>query len=148
MLGGGAPDPLGELEAGCGFALDDDGELVAADAEGLFAGTAVLGERARELAQHAVAGRMALVVVQPLEVVEVEEDERQPAAGGVRAEERTVDVLLEGAVVAELGQRVGPGLGMRLGEPARIGERGTRELGRGHEEAGMDAERGAGRDAD
>ena len=91
---------------------------------------------------------MALVVVQALEVVEVAEEQRDLARSRVGAEERAVEVLLEGAMVAELGQRVAPRFGVRERETARVGERGARELRRGDEEAGMDADLRSGRDAD
>src|ERR687888_326590 len=41
-----APDPLGELDPRGGLAVDDDRELVAADAERLLAGAALLRQRA------------------------------------------------------------------------------------------------------
>src|ERR687888_184430 len=148
VLRGGAADPVRELDAGRGLAVDDDGELVAADAERLLPGAALLGQRARELAQDAIAGRVALVVVQALEVVEVEEEERDVARARVGALERGVEVLLEGAVVAELGERVAPRLGVREGEPASVRERRARELARGDEEARMDADVRTLRDTD
>src|ERR671937_94577 len=76
VLGDRAPDPLGELDPRGGLAVDDDGELVAADAERLLAGAALVRQRARELPQDAVAGRVALLVVQALEVVEVAKKQR------------------------------------------------------------------------
>ena len=148
VLGGGAPDSVGELDPRGGLAVDDHGELVAADAERLLAGAALLGQRARELPQDAVARRVALVVVQALEVVEVAEEQRDLARSRVGAQESAVEVLLEGAMVAELGQRVAARLGVREREAASVGERRAGELGRRDEEARMDADLCSGRDAD
>ena len=139
-LCGRPSDPIREQDSRSGLAVDDDGELVAADAERLLAGAAVLGERPRELAQDAVARRMPLVVVQALEVVEVEEDERRLGRPGVGVQQRPVEVLLEGAVVAELREGIAPGLGVCLREPAGVGERGAGELGHGGEQARVDAD--------
>ena len=61
-----------------------------------------LGHRAKEL----VAGRVAAQVVDLLEVVHVDDDEghRRPVVAGLG--DPRVELLLEGAVVAEAGQRV------------------------------------------
>ena len=63
---------------------------------------------------------MALLVVQALEVVEVAEEQRDVARARVGALERAVEVLLERAVVAEVGERVAPRLGVREREAARV----------------------------
>ena len=55
----------------------DQGELVAADPERLLA----LPELARQACEHAVSDRMAAKVVDPLEVVDVNETEAHGAAG-------------------------------------------------------------------
>src|SRR4029078_9285453 len=80
-----------------------DGELVAAEPESL----AQRAEPARDLGQHRVAGRMAVAVVDLLEVVEVEEADGERAARGGRLLEVHLELLLEMAVVPEPGERVG-----------------------------------------
>ena len=57
--------------------------------------------------QPLVAGLVAEPVVDLLEAVEVEQDERQRVAGAADALQLAGEVLLEGAVVAQPGQRVG-----------------------------------------
>ena len=80
-------------------------ELVAAEPEGRVAAAAV-GQRGCDAAQDAVAVVVPEAVVAELEVVDVDHRERQlmPVAQGERL---VLDrVLVEGAVVAESGQRV------------------------------------------
>ena len=64
---------------------------------------------------------MALGVVDGLEVVEVEEDERQRHAGAPRALQLAGDVLVEGAMVAQAGERIGD---RHLGQALDLGEDG------------------------
>ena len=54
-------------------------------------------------------GLVAELVVDRLQPVEVEHDERQRDAGAPDALELARQVLLEGAVVAQAGERVGDG---------------------------------------
>ena len=84
---------------------------------------------ARDRPQHLVAGRMAVGVVEDLELVDVDHEDpdgvpRAPALGEQR------DELLEVAAVRQPGQGIGRGLG--LGGPVRVraGKRG-RCLGSG-----------------
>src|SRR5581483_9769178 len=76
------PHPLGELpDLGLVRAGGDEHELLsapAADEIGLADGA---GDRTGDRAQHAVAGGVAELVVQRLEVVDVEEDEAERPAG-------------------------------------------------------------------
>ena len=84
-------------------AREQHGELVAAEPERL----AALAQPRRDEREHAVAGRMAEAVVDPLEVVDVEEAERDERVGLVGERELALQPLVEVAVVAEAGQRVG-----------------------------------------
>ncbi len=87
--------------------LEQDGELVAAEARRGVAGAHASGDAAPDLGQHLVADRVAERVVDRLEVVEVEEQDR----GGARAVgQRRLDALREERAVREAGERVVEGL--------------------------------------
>ena len=105
----------------CGDALDDraghggrlslvlpgqeHGELVSAEPERL----AALPQAGGDLAQHEIADRMAEVVVDALQVVEVDEAERERGALLLRSDELPLEPFVEAAMVAESGERVGQG---------------------------------------
>ena len=78
-------------------------ELVSADPEALAAGA----QAARDPGEHLVAGRMAVAVVDRLEVVDVEEDDRDRRADRVGTVERMLEPLEEVPRVAETGERIG-----------------------------------------
>ena len=94
-----------------------EGELVAADAERAVA----RGGRTSRWSWRPGGGRgrrgVAARVVDPLEVVEVDDRERHRPAGPRRHRPLPLDLLLEGPVVAEAGQRVA----QRLGAGAVVG---------------------------
>ncbi len=81
----------------------EDGELVAPETERL----AALSQARRDLAEHLVAHRMAVLVVDRLEVVEVEEAERNRRAGLLRRDELALEPLVEAAVIPEARERIG-----------------------------------------
>ena len=80
-------------------------ELVASEAEGLSS----LAQAGSDLGEHPVADRMAVAVVDLLEVVDVEQahGEREPVCLGLV--EVALKPLVEMAMVAEPGQRIGEG---------------------------------------
>ena len=84
-------------------ARQQDRELVAAEPEGLAALAQVRGQ----LGEHLVAGGMAEAVVDLLEVVDVHEAEAERIALRLRVGELALEPVVEVAVVAELGERVG-----------------------------------------
>ena len=84
---------------------EQDRELVAAEAEGAVAG-ALLAQQLGELAQQAVAVLVAVAVVLELEVVDVEQRERDGAGVARRLADRAGELVLEGAVVVEVGEAV------------------------------------------
>ena len=94
-------------------ARHDDRELVAADPEGPVRATQVAGHGRRGVAQQDVADRVAASVVDPLEVVEIDDGQRQRLVVADRAGPLALHLLLEGAVVAQPGQRVAQRLGAR-----------------------------------
>ena len=85
----------------------DDRELLAADpADGVGRAHGREEDR-RDLREHVVARRVAVDVVDALEVVEVEHHERDRRLFGRREEEHLAQPLVERAVVPEARQRVG-----------------------------------------
>ncbi len=61
-------------------------------------------------AQDSVAGLVAMGVVHVLEVVQIEEDERERVADAVRAAPLEHELLVEHPAVGEAGEAVGRGL--------------------------------------
>ena len=97
-------DGRGGLERRSLVVVDEEnGEFVAAEAECL----ASLPQARRDLREDAVARRVAVLVVDPLEVVDVDEAEAELLAGVLGRDELALEPLVEVAVVSEPGQRVG-----------------------------------------
>ena len=78
-------------------------ELVAAEPEGL----AVLAQLRGELGEQPVALGMAVEVVDALEVVDVDQAEREGRASRLGLHELALEPVVEMPVVAEPGERVG-----------------------------------------
>jgi len=120
-----------------------DEEFLAAPAHEVIAVAEDGTEPAGHLLQYGVAGRVAEVVVDLLEMVEVEKEEHQPGivaqAGAIvqvalisahRQGEIGLDVLRQEAAIAQAGQRIGQ---TRLGKRRRLalqGQRQSLEIGR------------------
>ena len=147
-------DALGELHgperAGAG---QDHGELVAADAVAAVRGALGRADRVGQGLEALVAGLVAVRVVGELEVVDVEQRERERLAGAPDAPELTGEVLLEGAVVAQAGERVGHrdlGQARDLGRARRRQARAQpqEQAGQGGEQADADGEGEGRRDED
>ena len=106
----GFEDALGEC-AGVGRTPRhglQDGELVAAEA-GHRVEVAGAGEQARaDGLQQGVAGRVAERVVDRLELVEVDAQEREPVAVTAQPHQRLVEPLVQQHAVGEVGERVMP----------------------------------------
>jgi hypothetical protein len=82
---------------------EEDGELVAAQPERLAALAQVRGQ----LREHLVAARVAVAVVDPLEVVDVDQAEAERVALRLRVGELALEPVVEVTMVAEPGERVG-----------------------------------------
>src|SRR5262249_4984026 len=82
-------------------------ELVAADAERVVAGADHGAERIRDVLDRLVPRRMALRVVDDLQLVEVEDDERERPVVPPAARDLGVEVLYERAAVEEGHDRRG-----------------------------------------
>src|SRR4051812_31469403 len=102
---GGVGRLLGGLDA-----LEQHGELVAAEARGRVAGADARGEALADLEQDLVAGGVAEAVVDRLEVVEVDEDDRQADVVAAGAGDAVAHALGEQRAVREAGDRVVEGL--------------------------------------
>src|SRR5204862_8278230 len=81
------------------------------------------------LGEDGVAGEVPDLVVDLLEVVEVEDDQRQLAVVAVGAGDLARERLVEEAPVVEAGERVEVRELARLPEPPRIRDRRRRALG-------------------
>src|SRR5206468_4099714 len=75
----------------------EDGELVAADAEGVVAGSHRGAQRIRDALDRLVAGCVSVRVVQGLQLVEVEDHERERTFVAAAARDLGVEVLHERA---------------------------------------------------
>ncbi len=106
QLGHAAADPdrdlVGDDPVG---AREDDHELVAAVAIDAVVLAGRFRDRARDSAEEGVAGRVAAGVVERLEPVEVEHQDRERPAQSAGLD-RLAELALERAVVAQPGQRV------------------------------------------
>jgi hypothetical protein len=77
-------------------------------------------QQLRDFAQHGVADRVRVAVVDPLEVVDVEQRDRERPLVARRARELVGEALVEQAPVAEAGQAVLVGLALELLEQLRL----------------------------
>src|SRR4051812_48079636 len=100
---------VGRLPGGLD-ALEQHGELVAAEARRGVAGADAGGEALADLEQDLVAGGVAEAVVDRLEVVEVDEDDGQADVVAAHAADGVADALGEQRAVGEAGDRVVEGL--------------------------------------
>ena len=106
----------------------DHRELVAADAAGDVGGADHLAHAHCRLGEHGVAGEVPDLVVHALEVVEVEDDQREPPVVAVRAGALARERLVEVPPVVEPGQRVEIGELPGLAEAAGVLDRGRGAL--------------------
>ena len=107
--GGGerAARPLGGDPAVQPLGLGEDpAEVVGGQAGDELAVANGRGEPAADLRQRAVAGEAPVLGVDPLEAVDVDEDERERALVALRAPRLGAQLLVEGAVIGEVRQLV------------------------------------------
>ena len=105
-------DPLGGLGRGLDVVdvLQQDGELVAAEAGGGVSGADAGGDPLGHLEQHPVSGGVPETIVDGLEVVQVDEDDGHPDALAQRACHGVANALVEQRAVGEVGDRIVEGL--------------------------------------
>ena len=106
-LGEALEQPLGERgRVGLAPALDEHGELVAAEARHGVARARGRAEAARHLQQHLVADVVPEAVVDLLEPVEVDEQQRDRCARALPARQRLLEPVAEERAVGEAGEAV------------------------------------------
>ena len=107
-LGEGGGDAIGDRDrlVLVGEAVDEDAELVAAEAGDDVAGPQVGAQPRRDRPQQLVAGVVADAVVDQLEVVEVEEEDPDRRARDGAARERVAERVDEAEPVGQAGERV------------------------------------------
>ena len=120
------PELLGDGRGGVGVGLGQhDQELLAPVAAGRVDGADVRREECAHMAQHRVAGGMAMGVVEALEVVEVGQDDRQRVPEPARPLVLLVHATQHGLAVRDAGERVdrreAPGVRHAIGQ-GREGE--------------------------
>jgi hypothetical protein len=86
--------------------FEHDGEFVAAEARDRVAVAHMRAQARAGRLEHAVAGRVAHRIVDVLEAVEVEEQNRDAAAVAARAHDGVAQALAEQRAVGQSGQRV------------------------------------------
>ena len=86
---------------------EDYPELLAADARRQIGFAHAVADHTRGPAQDVVARLMAEAIVDLLEVVEVEEDERERRLEAQRARDLLLQYLYEAAAIGEIGELVG-----------------------------------------
>ncbi len=101
----------------------DHAELLAAEAADDVLRADGRAQRLGELLQHLVADAVAVDVVDPLEVVDVEHEDGDGAMRAARLLQRVQQPLVERAVVEEAGQRVGLRLMLEPRADLRVVER-------------------------
>ncbi len=140
-------------ESGGGAEQQQD-ELLAAESIDEVVGAELLAEPVSEVLQHAVAGRVAVVVVDQLEPVQVHDDDGDRLAGEQRLMLDLADPVCQRAAIEHPGQRVDDGcapvLDVRVAQHGRDGvdsEDGDEQQGQrervAREHVGIGREHGA-----
>ncbi len=94
--------------------LQQQGELVAAEAKRLIRAADAVGQQLGEAAQHQIAHRVTPGVVDLLEAVEIQQYQHQPVRLPAVLLHRAADGLVEVGAVAEPGQVIEPHLQLQL----------------------------------
>ena len=89
-------------------------ELVAAEAADHVGGTYLVRYRGNDRLQHLVAGRVPEGIVDRLEAVDVEHDQRAGRLIALDEGERPGELALEAATIEDVEQEVGLGRGLQL----------------------------------
>ena len=108
---------------------EDPAEVVGADAGDDLSLAHGSRDALGRLRECAIAGEAAVLLVEPAEAVEVDEHERQRALVALRAANLGAELLVEGAVVGQVRQRVARAERGEAGACVGVGDRTLRDLG-------------------
>jgi hypothetical protein len=124
-LGDRRPDALGDPEGGGDLGLgQQDRELLAAVAPGEVLSPHHAAQRGADARQHLVTRRMPVLVVDLLEVVEVEQQQRERHPRHRGLSERPLERVRDRPLVGQAGQAVGRGAHLRDGQVAEVRQDG------------------------
>ena len=98
------PQGVGQRRAG-----QDDGELFATVAGGQVHLADRLAERRGHVSQDLVAGLMAVRIVEFLEMIDVDHDQRERALAPLPFGKAAIHLVVQRPAIAQLGQRIGAG---------------------------------------
>ena len=127
----------------------EDRELVAPDAERAIGLAERTVDELAEAAQHAVAAGVPTTVVDGLELVEVDDQQRERVLVAQCRRHLAIELLLEGPMVAEPGQRIEEGIGQcGLVAHLQVGLGRDQRRDRAQEGHRRDRDGAAGRDHD
>ena len=101
----------------------DDAELVTADATRQVGGAHVLTDQIAQRPQHPVSHPRAVRVVDLLELVEVEEQQRQRSPGATAAVDLPLQRVLEVAPIVQAGERIRHDQALDRAERRRVDDR-------------------------
>ena len=109
-------------------------ELIAADAEGGVGSTKRFLQRGRSGAQNFIAARMAVLVVDFFETMEIEDDQAELRAVPAAAIELFVKDFAEQAAIVKAGQRIGDRIELECLQFVVFKDDGNAEQSRGRED--------------
>ena len=114
-------DPLGQGGGAVeiGGVLQQQRELVSAQARDGVLGAQAPGQAMAHFHQKPVADLLAQRVVEDLEAIQIEEEDRQVGAGALRAGQGVGQAIHEEGTVGQPGQGIAEGLADELVQPAR-----------------------------
>ena len=116
-------DPLGDLQRGGGLGVgQQDGELFPALAAGEVLVAQHGAQRRADAGQDLVAHRVPVLVVDLLEVVEVDHEQRERRLGRGGLRERPLQRVGDRALVGQPGQAVGGGADLGQGQVPQVGQ--------------------------
>ena len=95
---------------------EQEDKLVAAEAADHVRRACVIAEAHRNRLQDRIAGQMAVLIVDGLEVVQVDEDQARGGAVALHMRQRAIELALEAAAVEHVEQRIGFDLLLKMAD--------------------------------
>ena len=99
----------------------DRGELFAAVAAGQIHLAGRFHQHLADVAEHFVAGRVAVRVVELLEMVDVEDHQREWRLPALPLGEAALHLVVERAAIGQIGERIGAGFGFVAAQVGGLG---------------------------